>query len=91
MHVLWLIPSLLAGLCLYLASPHQQLRPARGNARILRGAAAACAVLGTGVAVWLLGWWAGGFAALTALMFAMVLLPYADAWRRVRKARAHVG
>lgn len=92
----WLIPSLLAALGLYLASAHQRLWPrGRSHARMLRVAAGCGIAVATTIAVMALGLWPGVFAALSALMFALVLLPYADAWRQGRKdvrgEHRHVG
>ena len=79
--------SLFAALGFYLASAHQRLwLPARAQARVLRAAAWVCTALATAAAIAEWGTWAGVFAALTALMLALVLLPYADAWRQTRKA-----
>lgn len=96
MTAIWLLFSLLAALCLYLASAHQRLwTRGRSHARILRIAAGCGIALATVIAVMALGLWPGVFAALSALMFALVLLPYADVWRQGRKEvrgeRRHVG
>ena len=94
---LYLLLSLLAGLAFYLACAHQRLRPAlRSRARVLRVAAWSLALLATFAAIAGMGVWAGVFAALTALMLALVVLPYLDAWRQLRATRAvegeeHVG
>ena len=79
----WLLFSLLAALGFYLACTHQQLWPkARAHHRLLRVLACVCAALATAAAVLALGIWAGTFAAFTALMLALVALPYLDAgWR----------
>jgi hypothetical protein len=88
----WLSLSLLAALGVYLACAHQQLWPrARGHARGLHLAAVACAACALAAAIADLGVTAGVFAASTAFMLATVLLPYLDAWRRLRKERRHVG
>ncbi|MFT3791458.1 MAG: hypothetical protein QM741_10335 [Rudaea sp.] len=82
-----LLLSLLAASGFYLACAHQRLWPsARAHARGLRAGAWACTALATAAAIAERGVWAGVFAALTALMLALVLLPYADAWRQTRKA-----
>ncbi len=84
----WLILSVLTALACYLASPHQRLCPrVQPRHRLLRFAAGAGAILATAIAVVELGWWPGVFAALTAQMLALVLLPYVDAWRSGRSAR----
>jgi len=84
-----LVLSVLAALGFYLACAHQRLWPsARPHARALRASAWTCAALATAAAIAEWGTWAGVFAALTALMLALVLLPYADAWRQTRKAPA---
>ena len=82
-----LLLCLLAALGFYLACAHQRLWPsARAHARLLRAGAWACAALATVAAIVERGVWAGMFMALTALMLALVLLPYVDAWRQTRKA-----
>jgi hypothetical protein len=81
----YLLVAGLAALCFYLASPHQRLwRCAPGRARPLRAAGwLGCA--GAVAAAWPpLGFWAGLFAALTALMLALVALPYLDFYRSKR-------
>lgn len=88
--------SLLAALGFYLACAHQTFWPgARAHARALRTAAWPCAALAAVAAMRALGVWAGAFAASSALMLALVSLPYLDAWRRTRgaagKGNAHVG
>ncbi len=84
----YLLIAGLAALCFYLASPHQRLwRRALAQARRLRAAGwlgCAGAVAAASVP---LGFWAGLFAALSALMLALVALPYLDACRSAR----HVG
>lgn len=81
-----LVLSLLAALGFYLACAHQRLwPPARAHARLLRAGASACAALAAAAAIAGFGTWAGVFAALTALMMFLVLLPYVDAWRQTRK------
>lgn len=88
--VLYLLLSLLAGLAFYLACAHQRLRPAlRARARALRVAAWSLSGLATVAAVAGMGVWAGVFAALTALMLVLVLLPYLDAWRQLRAQAAN--
>lgn len=85
----YLFLSLLAALGFYLCSAHQRLWPgARTHVRALRALAWASAALATAVAIAVLGVWAGVFASLTALMLALVLLPYADAWRQLRREPA---
>ena len=89
---LWLVPAFAAGAGFYLASPHQRLlacAPMRGPLRF----AAACATAASiGAASHALGFWPGAYAALTALMFAMVALPYLDAWHAPRgDSRTDVG
>lgn len=92
MTFLYLLLSALAAAGFYLASAHQQLwAGARGRARALRGGAWFCAALAVAAAIAALGMWAGVFAAATALMLALVVLPYLDAWRRQRGGRADVG
>lgn len=81
--------SLLAALGFYLSSAHQQLwSAARPRATALRAAAWAATFVSLAMAVMRMGLWAGVFSALTALMLALVLLPYADAALRLRKREA---
>lgn len=91
----WLSLSLLSALGFYLASAHQRLWPrARGHAGPLRIVATLCATAAVVAAAAAMGITAGAFSALTAIMLAAALLPYADAWRQLRAARAgrgHVG
>lgn len=89
---LYLASAALAALAFYLATAHQQLRPGwRARARTLRVAAWALALLALACGIGALGTWAGVFSALSAFMLGAVLLPYLDAWRRLRRERAHVG
>jgi hypothetical protein len=82
---LYLLLALLAGLAFYLASAHQRLRPAlHARSCPLRIAASVLAVLAAIAAIVGMGVWAGVFAALTALMLVLVVLPYLDAWRQLR-------
>lgn len=88
MTLLYLLSGLLAALAFYLATAHQRLWPAlRARARLLRLLAwwftLACLL----AAIQALGPWAGAFAALSALMLALVALPYADAWWQSRSVR----
>jgi hypothetical protein len=88
----WLLLSALAALGFYLASAHQQLWPAaRTRMRVLRIAAWSATALALAAAIAALGPWAGVFAALTALMLVLVLLPYLGAWRLARWGERHVG
>ncbi|MYN05009.1 hypothetical protein GTP41_23210 [Pseudoduganella sp. DS3] len=75
------IAALLAGACLAVASPQQGGRAAWHLAwlALLPGAVA--------LAAQEYGFWAGAFIALAAFMLGMVLLPYLNAYRRMR----HVG
>lgn len=92
MTLLYLSLMLLAALGFYLASAHQRLwAAARANARALRMGAWLCMGLATLAAIAALGLWAGVFAALTALMLVLVVLPYLDAWLQLRKGHRHVG
>lgn len=92
MTLLYLTLMLLAALGFYLASAHQRLWVApRAQARALRTGAWLCMALATVAAIAALGLWAGVFAALTALMLVLVVLPYLDAWLQLRKGRRHVG
>lgn len=92
MTLLYLLSSLASALAFYLATAHQQLRPGwRAHARALRGLGWLLAALALAAAIIALGTWAGVFSALTAFMLGAVLLPYLDAWRRVRRERGHAG
>lgn len=80
----------LAALCLYLASPHQQLwRAALRRQWLLRCLSVPLAAGAVAAAVDAYGLWSGVCMALAGLMAALVLLPYLDAWRR--KGGSHVG
>ncbi len=82
---LYVLVAGLAALCFYLASPHQRLwRGASGRARLLRAAGWLGCAGAVAAAYPPLGFWAGLFAALTALMLALLALPYLDLWRRTR-------
>ncbi len=91
MTAVYLLLSLLTGCGFYLATAHQKFLPkARGHARWMRGFAWACGALALAAAIRLMGVWAGVFSALTAIMLALVCLPYLDAWLQQQKNR-HVG
>lgn len=83
---LYLLIALASASAFYLSSRHQQLcvvsRPRR-----LRFLAWLSLVLAWSVAEQALGLWSGGFATLTAFMLAVVVLPYLDTWRSVRKSK----
>lgn len=92
MIALALAAALLSALAFYLASAHQHWRPAwRALARPLRALAWLLALLASAAGIAALGLWAGVFCVLTAFMLGAVLLPYLDAWWRLRRERAHVG
>lgn len=92
MSLLYLLLAGLAALAFYLTSPHQRLVPRlRDRRRALRWVAWTCTLLSTGVACGAFGVWSGVFAALSALMLGLVVLPYADAWWQIRKEKIHVG
>lgn len=80
----WLLCSLLAGLGFYLACGHQRLW-SHAPASALRAMAWLCVALAMTAAILALGTWAGFFAVLTALMLALSVLPYIDAWWQVRR------
>ncbi|MBC3919387.1 hypothetical protein H8L32_17990 [Undibacterium sp. CY18W] len=88
MIILALLLSWLAALCLYLTSPHQHLwlaiKASPDQRRRLLILSALCCGLGIAAAWFALGWWAGFFSALTALMLGLVVLPYFDAYRRTK-------
>jgi len=84
MTVAYLSLAMAAALCFYLASVHQRLwTGAAGKAHVLRVVGWAGTAASVFTAVTQLGLWAGVFASLTALMLALVLLPYLDAARRL--------
>ncbi len=91
MTISWLLLSALAAAGFYLACLHQRLwANARGHVRALRVGAWLCTAAAIAMAIVALGTWAGVFSALTALMLALVALPYLDAWRQARKGKADV-
>lgn len=82
----------LAAACFYLASPHQSLwasarRQLQLRRRLLRTSATVAAVASVWLAALDCGPYCAFFIVLSALMLALVALPYLDAWRKVR----HVG
>lgn len=78
----------LAALCLYLASPHQQLwRAALKHARLLNWLAAPLSAGAIASAMESYGGWCGLFIAMSGFMAALVVLPYLDAWLGARHAR----
>jgi hypothetical protein len=88
MTLLYLLSGALAALAFYLATAHQRLRPRlHGHARHMRLVAWLLSAVSLIAAVQALGLWAGLFAALTAVMLAMVALPYVDAWMHGAHAR----
>lgn len=92
MSVIYIVAALLSVLAFYLATAHQQVRPAlRAQARWLRVLGWALALLAVAAGSVAQGPWAGLFCALTAFMLGAVALPYLDTWRRLRRERAHVG
>jgi hypothetical protein len=92
MTIIYLFLSMLAALGFYLSSAHQGIWPrASAHARALRGAAWVVTAAATATAIIVLGSWAGVFAAMTALMLALVLLPHADAWQRLQRGNRNEG
>ncbi|MGV7209285.1 hypothetical protein ACLB1G_15665 [Oxalobacteraceae bacterium A2-2] len=86
----------LAGLCLYLASPHQTLwRAALRRKALLRWLSAPLLAGAAGGAAQPYGAWSAVCMALAGLMAALVALPYLDAWLHGpgpdRKEARHVG
>ncbi|RSZ60384.1 hypothetical protein HF313_20175 [Massilia atriviolacea] len=79
-------PACLAALAVYLASPHQSLWAAAPR-RLLRWLALPLCAVSVGAASHGYGFWCGVFIAMSALMLALVALPYVNAWNRGR----HVG
>lgn len=81
MTALYLIVSVLAGVCFYCSTPHQRLSSALATHPVmLRGSGAVLFAIAMNYAVQAIGLLPGFFAALTALMLSCVLLPYLDAW-----------
>lgn len=72
--------ALAGGICLAFASPHH------GGRAFLRLACLPLLAGGVALAAADYGFWAGFFIALTAFMLGMVLLPYLNAFRRMRHA-----
>lgn len=92
MTVLYLLLSLLAGCGFYLACAHQRLWPqARIRAKAMRTLAWVSTALAGLAAVGAMGVWAGAFSAMTAIMLALVFLPYLDGWLQLRRSRRDVG
>lgn len=90
MTTLYLLLSASAALGFYLSTSHQRLWAGAAARRgILRSAAWLLCAMAAAAAIAALGTWAGVFAALTAIMLASVLLPYADAWRAQRGSAGH--
>lgn len=81
MTALYLIVSMLAGVCFYCSTPHQRLcTPLATHPVMLRGIGGVLFVIAVNYAVQAIGLLPGFFAALTSLMLSCVLLPYLDAW-----------
>lgn len=76
----------LAALAVYLASPHQSLWTAAPR-HVLRWLALPLCAASVLSAIHGYGLWCGVFIAMSALMLALVALPYLNAWKRGR----HVG
>lgn len=92
MTLAYLACALFAALGFYLGCRHQRLWAlGEGHARLAHWAGWGFSLLSLVAAIRLLGVWAGVFSALTALMLVLVLLPYLDGWRQLRKGSAHVG
>jgi hypothetical protein len=92
MTAIYLCLSVLAALGFYLSNAHQRLwLGAQARARALRVAAWVATATATVAAIAALGPWAGVFAAVTALMLVLVLLPYLDAWRQLQRENRDVG
>lgn len=87
---LYVLLALLASACFHASVPHQRLWTLAWKKAWLRAAGGGCFVLSTIAAAFVLGFWAGFYAATTALMLGCVVLPYVDAWRSQR-SRVDVG
>lgn len=88
MTIFYVLLAMLAAACIYAGSSHQRLflRMQRHQAA-LRASAGLLCVVAILIAAQSLGFWAGFFSVLTALMLGCVLLPYVDAWRSHRNER----
>jgi len=83
---LYLVLALAAASAFYLGSRHQQICVVSQSPRLRRAGWLLLAL--AWAAAWrALGVWGGGFAMLTAFMLAVVVWPYVDAWRSIRKRR----
>lgn len=92
MTVIYLFLSALAALGFYLSSAHQRFWPgAHAHAGALRVFTWIVTATATAAAIAALGPWAGVFAAVTALMLVLVLLPHLDAWRQLQRENRDVG
>lgn len=87
---LFVLLALLAAACFYASVPHQRLWRRPWDKTWLRAAGSGCFVLSMLAASFALSFWAGFYAATTALMLGCVVLPYIDAWRSQR-SRVDVG
>ena len=87
----WIALAVIAALAFYLSTTHQRCwKSAQFHAQRWRLVGCIAGVLSTGSAILAIGTWPGVFAAFTAMMLAMVILPYVDAWRHSRRGRVHV-
>ena len=82
MTLLYLLSAIMAAVLFYLASPRQKLCSVKPELFVwLRPSAVVLSLLAWLLASQVLGLWTGLYAALTALMFALVALPFIDALR----------
>lgn len=85
--LLGLLAAVLAGLCLYAASPHQRLWAACWPQRPARLASAALLAAGWLAFAQDMQWLAATFTFCTTLMLVLVVWPYAGALLHVRRTR----
>lgn len=88
MTIFYVLLAMLAAASIYSGSSHQRLflRMQRHPTALRAGGGLLC-IVAIFVAAQSLGFWAGFFAVLTALMLGCVLLPFVDAWRSHRNER----
>ena len=89
LNLLWVLAGLVSAALFYASVPHQQLLSSWPQRGALRAAGCVLFAISLLMAVYVLGFSSGVFAALTALMLGCVALPYLSAWR-VQKDSAHV-
>lgn len=82
MSIFYVLLAMLAAAFIYAGASHQRLfLQMQGHQAALSASGGLLCAVAIFVAAQSLGFWAGFFAVLTALMLGCVLLPYVDAWR----------